>query len=244
MKYIRKFNNIQERDAALANVDFGVLSGVMNGNTMTVGYNEKPVAPQHDYVEIGGIKWATMNIGASTIYDAGFYFQWGDTQGYPASQIGEGSGQKIFWRRDYKWYNESIMNFTKYSKQDGKRTLDLEDDAVNAAWGGNWRMPTTTQCQTLINATNYSWTNNYNNTGVEGGIFTDKNDSSKVLFFPAAGIGSDGSIRNGEGGYWNDSCDNSNLNNAYYMSILSGAPNANNTYYRYYGLSVRGVLAE
>ena len=28
----------------------------------------------HDYVEIGGIKWATMNIGANSVTDTGLYF--------------------------------------------------------------------------------------------------------------------------------------------------------------------------
>ena len=46
----------------------------------------------HEYVEINGKKWATKNLGATTITDPGFYFQWGDTQGYAASQIGYGEG--------------------------------------------------------------------------------------------------------------------------------------------------------
>ena len=50
----------------------------------------------HDYVEIGGLKWATMNVGANNITDAGLYFQWGDTQGYTAAQVGSGEGQKYF----------------------------------------------------------------------------------------------------------------------------------------------------
>ena len=37
-----------------------------------------------EYVEIGGIKWATMNVGATSILDVGLYFQQGDTQGYTA----------------------------------------------------------------------------------------------------------------------------------------------------------------
>lgn len=28
----------------------------------------------HEYVEIGGVKWATMNVGASSITDTGQYF--------------------------------------------------------------------------------------------------------------------------------------------------------------------------
>ncbi len=58
--------------------------------TEEVHYNE--VAPPdpyggHAYVEIAGIKWATMNIGAIDPTKAGLYFQWGDTQGYTEQQI-------------------------------------------------------------------------------------------------------------------------------------------------------------
>jgi hypothetical protein len=38
-----------------------------------------PESNGHDYVEIGGIKWATMNVGATKVTDVGLYFQWGDT---------------------------------------------------------------------------------------------------------------------------------------------------------------------
>ena len=31
----------------------------------------------HEYVEIGGIKWATMNVGASSETDYGNYYQYG-----------------------------------------------------------------------------------------------------------------------------------------------------------------------
>lgn len=61
------------------------------------GYIPKPDlnANGHAYVDLdlpSGTLWATMNIGASSETDSGLYFQWGDTQGYNASQIGDGSG--------------------------------------------------------------------------------------------------------------------------------------------------------
>jgi len=60
------------------------------------GHSIRPVLASGDserpYVEIAGIKWSTMNIGASTETDAGLYFQWGDIQGYTASQCGSGEG--------------------------------------------------------------------------------------------------------------------------------------------------------
>ena len=35
-----------------------------------------------------------MNVGAQTETDYGLYFAWGETQGYTASQVGNGEGQK------------------------------------------------------------------------------------------------------------------------------------------------------
>ena len=109
----------------------------------TVVYYNQYVEPSHDYVEIGGIKWATMNIGASSITDNGLYFQWADTQGYTAAQCGSGEGQKYFGWADYKYgAGGSITdpaNITKYNSTDGKTVLDAEDDSATAAWGGNWK---------------------------------------------------------------------------------------------------------
>lgn len=82
----------------------------------------------HDYVEIGGLKWATINIGASQQSDYGLYFAWGDTQGYTASQSGSGSGKKYFGWADYKYGNGTsspgATGMTKYNSTDGLTTLE------------------------------------------------------------------------------------------------------------------------
>ena len=138
----------------------------------------------HDYVEIGGVKWATCNVGAEKPTDPGFYFQWGDIQGYTAEQVGIGEYQKYFDWNDYKLYESSLL---KYNDIDGRTVLDISDDAVHAAWGGAWRMPTREEFDILEKAVNTTWTDNYQGTGVAGVVCTDKTDSSKVLFFPAVG---------------------------------------------------------
>lgn len=145
----------------------------------------------HDYVEIGGLKWATMNIGAYDPIDIGAYFQWGDTHGYTSEQIGSEVGKKTFSWTTYK-YSRGIdepteSDMSKYNSVDGKTTLDLSDDAARVNWGGLWRTPTVNEYQTLLNSTNLSWTDNYKNSGVKGVILTDNSDSSKELFFPCNG---------------------------------------------------------
>ena len=80
----------------------------------------------HDYVEIGGVKWATMNVGASTVYDTGLYFQWGDTKGYTREQFGTKRGQKHFDWYDYKWIEDENLVPTKYNEDDEKTKLQEE----------------------------------------------------------------------------------------------------------------------
>ena len=215
-----------------------------------VGEIIDPDAPSHDYVEIAGIKWATMNIGAENPWDYGLYFQWGDAQGYTSGQVGTGEGQKYFGWEDYK-YNDGTTspteaNMTKYNSTDGLTTLQLSDDGVNAAWGGAWRMPTTDEFVALGAATTTAWTADYMGSGVAGMIVTDKTDSSKVLFFPAAGFALNGSMVGvGSGGcYWSSSLNSSDVLYGRNLNFNSGAVHWQNGSHRRSGFSLRGVVGE
>ena len=208
-------------------------------------------SPSHDFVEIGGKKWATMNVGANSVTDTGLYFQWGDTQGYTASQCGSGSGQKYFGWADYKYGNGTSSpgdtGITKYNTTDGKTLLEAADDAVTANWGGSWRMPTTAEYLALGNAVTTAWTSSYEGSRVAGIICTDKTDSSKVLFFPACGLCGNGSVGNvGDiGYYWTSSLNSSSVRFPYYLSFYNGDVNwRDNRYTRNYGFPVRGVVGE
>ena len=111
----------------------------------------------HAYVDLGlrsGTKWAKMNVGASSEKDAGLYFAWGEIQGYTASQVGTGEGQKAFRWSDYK-FNPSGdgLTFIKYNASDKKTHLELIDDAAHVNWGGDWHMPNRAQCLELLTGT-------------------------------------------------------------------------------------------
>ena len=205
------------------------------------------VSQSHDYVEIGGIKWATMNVGANSITDTGLYFQWGDTQGYTAEQVGSGEGQKYFDWTDYK-YNPSGdgETFTKYNNTDSKTVLEASDDAVTAAWGGNWRMPTAEEFYTLNDAANYDWTDDYQGSGVAGIILTSNTDNSKKLFFPAADFAIEDMppYLGSNCGYWCSSLSDNYNFGAYCFYYNSGDLDWNFVNSRYYGYTVRGVLDE
>lgn len=195
----------------------------------------------HEYVDLGlpsGTKWATMNVGASSETDAGLYFQWGDTQGYTADQVGSGEGQKVFAWSDYK-FNPSGdgQTFTKYNETDGKTILDIEDDAVAANWGGSWKMPTEAQSRELVNRTDKEWTTINN---VNGYKFTSKTDSSKYIFIPAASSLLNGQIGEGNS-VWSGSLVGNGVGGAWGLDFASDYSGVYMSSV-YIGNTVRGVL--
>ena len=196
-----------------------------------------------EYVDLGlpsGTLWASCNVGASKPSDYGQYFQWGDTQGYTAEQVGTGEGKKKFasdWS-DYKF--GASPNFTKYTTTGA--TLDLEDDAAHANMGGDWHMPTPTQISELINTANTTSTWETQD-GVNGRLFTSKKDGTKSIFIPTAGSAWDGSVR-GSGDFvyvWSSMLYTDNVNFGQNLYFYSGYVNLLDLD-RYFGLSVRGVV--
>ena len=112
---------------------------------------------EYEYVDLGlpsGLKWAKCNVGATSETDYGSYFQWGD--------IEDKSNSDYNWAH-YKYCNGSDTTMTKYCTDssygtvDDKTTLDPEDDAASQIMGGNWRMPTASEYQTLYNETLWVW---------------------------------------------------------------------------------------
>ena len=198
----------------------------------------------HEYVDLGlSVKWATMNVGATSVTDYGLYFQWGDTQGYTASQAGSGEGQKKFAWADYKYSKNgtgSSSDMTKYNSTDGLITLTSEDDAVQAAWGGKWRMPTKDEFLELKDAVNAERTQI---NGVNGLLCTAKNGSDVQLFFPASDscggwniVPTQGSAIN----YWSSTLHNDKTR-AYLLSVQGSYQYWDWDYGRYFGHPVRGV---
>ena len=187
----------------------------------------------HEYVEIGGIKWATCNVGAEKETDDGKYFAWGETKGFI------NASEKRFTWEDYKFGFDT----SKYNETDGKTVLEPIDDAVASAWGNGWRMPTRDEFIVLGKATNSKWVTNYKGSGVNGFIFTDKEDLSKKLFIPACGYCGNGGVSNvgSFGIYWSSSL-SSNVQYAYYLYFNDDLVGWQFDSSRYYGFPVRGVV--
>ncbi len=170
----------------------------------------------HAYVDLGlpsGLKWATMNVGASNPEEYGNYYAWGETEPQSSNTYNWSS---------YKWCNGSRTTMTKYCVDssygtvDNNTTLDSEDDAASVNWGGVWRMPTHTELEELVNNCYWAWTSSYNGTGKAGYIIyrvkssSDKGQvvtsgnipssgyslSDSHIFLPAAGYRTDGALGN------------------------------------------------
>ena len=203
----------------------------------------KEVPPYAQTVDLGLPSkklWAKCNLGANSESDYGLYYAWGETSGYTATQVGT---DKQFTWGDYKFsIDGSSSNFNKYNSSDSKTQLDLEDDAVYAALGGNWIMPTQADFQELTANTTTEVTSIG---GIQGMKFTSK-ENSNYLFFPFAGFADSGSMRY-VGSYfycWSSSLASVGSNGAWSLYGTSGGNM--DLYFNYgcrYGLSVRGVLS-
>lgn len=192
-----------------------------------------------EYVDLelpSGTLWAAYNVGASKPSESGLYFQWGDTKGYAAEQVGKDKHFALDFS-DYKW--GVYPNFTKYATTDA--TLDLEDDAAHANMGGSWHIPTPEQIQELLNNTTSTWTTLDD---VNGRLFTSKKDESKSIFIPTAGYASGGSVHYGESisDVWTSMLGKGGVVYGTCLGLVSGGVFLGGNANRYYGFSVRGVI--
>ena len=215
-KFITNFDTTAELAAFSATTDFGKPHVSLTEDDSKVHYFEDPYNG-HEYVDLGlpsGTKWATMNVGASSETDYGNYYQYGKG----ASQYAATSGD------------------SNYSGTEDP--LDSSVDTAVQVWGGQWHMPTMAQMKELTANTTYKWVENYKGSGKNGCTFTAKN--SAVLFFPAAGLWYNGSLRNvGVNGYYRGSSPSGSLG-ACYLYFKDGSKEVSGSY-REQGYSVRPV---
>ena len=151
------------------------------------------------YVDLGlSVKWATMNVGASSPEDYGEYFAWGETE-----------PKDVYDWSTYKWCNGSYISLTKYNTSssygtvDNKTTLELSDDAARANWGGSWCLPTDAELTELRSNCTWTWTIQ---NGVNGYKVTSKSNGNSI-FLPAAGFREGSSLyyAGSYGGCWSSS---------------------------------------
>lgn len=180
-----------------------------------------------DYVDLGlpsGLLWGTKNIGATSPTGYGWYFSWGNLDGHP-----EGSGYN---------FSQDVYDATEAASI--SKDLEISQDAVRAVKGGTWRMPTQYDFAELFNSayTTSEWTTV---NGVNGRKVTSK-INGKTLFFPAAGRydGTSLDSRGSYGFYWSSSW--ISASNARLLYFHSSGVYPQNSFYRRFGFSLRGVM--
>lgn len=133
-----------------------------------------------EYVDLGlpsGNLWATCNLGASSPEAYGDYYAWGEVE-----------PKQEYTYPNHKWYKEGTpsLGFTKYNNEDGKLTLEDEDDAVIQKLGNGWRTPTLADFRELTNQ-KYTTIEKTTLNGVAGYQITSKKNK-KSIFIPFAGF--------------------------------------------------------
>ena len=135
------------------------------------------------YVDLGlpsGNLWAKCNLGASAPEAYGDYYAWGEVE-----------PKQEYTNSNHKWYKEGApsLGFTKYNNEDGKLSLEDEDDVVIQKLGNGWRTPTLADFRELTNQ-KYTTIKKTTLNGVAGYQITSKKNK-KSIFIPFAGFKND-----------------------------------------------------
>ena len=161
---------------------------------------EDPIVPEEpDCVDLGlSVKWARTNLGAESEENLGDYFAWAET-----------APKEYYNVYQYKWakiVNSMGTEYTHYTKYcanhdysgwiyDGLTTLEKKDDAATAILGDDWRIPSTSEIQELIDRCD--WTFSQKN-GEYGYLVTSKvpGYTDKSIFLPVTGYMSQNQLKN------------------------------------------------
>lgn len=165
------------------------------------------IAKPSQWINLGlSVLWASVNIGANYPDEYGDYFAWAEIE-----------PKRTYSSSNYKWgtgeNDWSMCRMTKYNdKYSYSGRIDncwsmLEwDDAAYTKWGSDCHIPNHDQCEELINNCTWTWTNNYNETGISGMIVTGKGAySNQSIFLPAAGAKGVSGDPGKHAGFWSTS---------------------------------------
>ena len=196
------------------------------------------------------ILFATCNVGADSPEEYGDYFAWGATEPLYKGYTMDGTSVNVTEWKDgmsdgYVEDNAPFYSGSAYiTYTTAGDVLAAEHDAARVNMGGEWRMPTTEEMQALYDNTTNVWTDNYNNTGIKGRIFTGNGDyANSSLFLPAAGFFSGASYYGGgsQGRYWSSTLYSSTGGRNLVFDGGGVGPQLSSDRYR--GFSVRAVRA-
>lgn len=218
MIYLKEFETAQDYEAIKSNLPKPNVSLITENGE--INYMKNEPTPSYDWVDLGlpsGTKWRKMNIGAETETDYGDCYMYG-------------LGSKTYDENDS--YYQGTEDPLSYSVDTARQVL-----------GGDWHMPTSAQCQELIDNTTLTWEENFNGSGVNGGKFTAQNGN--YVFFPAGSSWYEGEQipAGNECRYWTSTpyLRSSPTNFAYWLDVWNeGYADLENNW-RTHGYSIRPV---
>ena len=198
-------------------------------NFNVIGIESQVAAAPDGAVDLAlpsGVLWADKNIGATTPYEDGLYFSWGNITGH--------TGDDGY---DFGTDNEGPYASTPGAEMTGNIPTNTTYDAARHNMGAPWRMPTVGEFQELAANCDSEWTDE---DGVAGRRFTSRINGNSI-FFPASGsrYGSGLNGRGSHGRYWSASL--LSQSNGYNLYFYSGGVNPADNDIRFYGFSVRAV---
>lgn len=179
-------------------------------------------APAPTPVDLGlSVRWANMNLGATSETESGWLVGWGDISGQNES-------------KNLKWY--PVLQPTA-------DIVGFGNDIIKKYWATDndpWRMPTDEELQELVDNCEWAWDSEKN-----GFTVTGNNNS---IFLPAAGS-RDGSAVSGQGTglyYWSGTLSKTDntMAKAMMFSYGNGEKPTVGVLKRYMGCALRAVYGE
>ena len=139
-----------------------------------------------------GLLWCEHNVGASTPYEDGLYFSWGNVEGHTGTD-----------GYDFGTSNDGPYAQTPGAALTGNIPTNGTYDAARHNMGAPCRMPTVGEFQELNNNCDSEWTDE---DGVAGCRFTSRINGNSI-FFPASGnrSGTGLNSRGSYGHFWSSS---------------------------------------
>ena len=171
-----------------------------------IGILSQTAAAPTGFVDLAlpsGLLWCEHNVGATTPYEHGLYFSWGNVIGHA-----EGSGYD---------FSDAVYAETPGAALTGNIPVNGTYDPARHNMGAPCRLPTVGEFQELNSNCDSEWTDE---DGVAGRRFTSRINGNSI-FFPASGYynGTALSRRYSDGYYWSSSYDSAtNAYNLYFYS--------------------------
>ena len=198
-------------------------------NFNVIGIESQVAAAPDGAVDLAlpsGVLWADKNIGATTPYEDGLYFSWGNITGH--------TGDDGY---DFGTDNEGPYASTPGAEMTGNIPTNTTYDAARHNMGAPWRMPTVGEFQELAANCDSEWTDE---DGVAGRRFTSRINGNSIFFPASGGRGGTGLGNRGSYGYyWSASLYSQTY--GYDLNFDSGGVSPAYLNDRFNGFSVRAV---